>query len=79
MQGGLNTPRRVLQICEALPHECKVIMFFGDRRAEMKALEMSMVAYEKWKMFAKNSVIALISGKTMTSRSKLNLFGDNPV
>ena len=47
MQGGLNTPRRVLQICEALPHECKVIMFFGDRREEMKALEMSMVAYEK--------------------------------
>ena len=79
MQGGLNTPGRVLQIREALPHECKVIIFFGDKRAEMKALEMSMVVYEKWKMFAKNSVIALISGKTMTTRPKLNLAGDNPV
>ena len=45
----------------------------------MKALEMSMVSYEKRKMFAKNSVIALISGKTMTARPKLNLAGDNPV
>lgn len=28
MQGGLNTPGRVLQIREALPHKCKVIVFF---------------------------------------------------
>ena len=34
MQGRLNTPGRVLQIREALPHECKVIMFFLVTRGQ---------------------------------------------
>lgn len=54
-------------------------MFLCDRRAEKKELEMSMIAYQKSSAFAMDSVIALISGKTRTARSKLKLVGDNPV